>query len=110
MWDRCWSTARYHLRLSNREFFRLTPRQLHLLMERHHERATHNELLAGIVAATIANHSFAPPKRALSPGDFMPSEWARKAERKRKPKLDRKHIAENVRAFLMGRVEAQEAA
>jgi hypothetical protein len=80
-------------------------------MDRHQERAQHQELLAGIIAATVANHSFAPPKKALAPADFMPSQWKRKAERRRKPdQLERQQIADNVRAFLMGRVQAQQEA
>lgn len=110
MWDRCWALARIHLGLSDEAFFRLTPRQLDLLLAQHRARTDHQELLAGIVASTIANHSFCPPKKPLAPGDFMPSQWAkREARQAERPKRsNRKAIANNVRCFLMARVEKQE--
>ena len=94
--------ARFHLRLSDGEFFALTPRQLQLLLERHRDGTRHQELLAGIVAATVANHSFAPPKQAAAPGDFMPSEWQRRHERP--ARLNRRAVADQVRCFLKARV------
>lgn len=86
-------------------------------MDRYRERVQHNELLAGIIAATIANHSVSPPKKGLSPGDFMPSQLTRRDERKKVRRIttrdlsvEREQIADNVRAFFTARMAEQEAA
>ena len=76
-------------------------------MTRHREQIQRFELLAGIIASTIVNHSFSPPKKAVSPGDFMPSEWSHRVQMQepRPPRLNRKRVAQNVRFFLMRRID-----
>ena len=97
--------ARFHLRMSDEEFFRLTPRQLHILTKRHRERTEHQEYLSAIVASTVANFSLGAPKKPLKPSDFMPSVKAEPAQKERPP---RKFIAQNVRCFLMARMKLQQ--
>jgi hypothetical protein len=84
----------------------LTPRQLELLNERHREQNEHQELLAGIVASTMANFSMGGVKKPLTPADFMPCMWA-----KRKPKkerISRKRIAQGIRNFFQAQIAGQE--
>jgi hypothetical protein len=105
-WEHCWSAARFHFGLTDDDFFRLTPRQFHLLTDRHAERTQHQEYLFGILAAVAVNHSFNPPKKATVPGDFMPS--LAKERQRRKPRENRKAIANHLRAFLMAQMKAQQ--
>ena len=93
-----------HLGLSDDDFFVLTPRQLHVLLGAHRERVRHDELLAGIVAACVVNHSMAPPKRAAVPSDFMPCEWENR-QRQKPERLNRKRVASQVRSFLEGQAK-----
>ena len=98
--------ARFHLRLSDEEFFCMTPRQLHVLTARHHEQTEHQEFLSAIVASTIANFSLAAPKKPLKPSDFMPSLRAKQGSSK-KTRMPRKAIAQNVRCMLLARMQVQ---
>jgi hypothetical protein len=85
------------LGLTDEQFYALTPRQFHLLLDQHRERTEHTELLAGIIASNIVNWGFQPPKKTAVPADFMPSRMREKPKPKR---INRKRIAVNVRAFL----------
>ena len=99
-----WANARFHLGLSDEGFLDLQPRQYFLLMEKHNEQTRHNELLAGIIASTVANFSPYPPKKPLSAAVFMPSEQANKpAKAKRRTRKDREATASIVRAMLTAR-------
>jgi hypothetical protein len=72
-------------------------------------QSEHLELLAGIVAATVANYGFAPPKKALAPADFMPSQ--QKARRQQKHETaagNRELIAQNIRCFLKAQLTARQ--
>lgn len=84
------------------EFFRLTPRQFHLLIDQNRERTEHQELLTGIIASAVANWSMCAPKRALAPAHFMPS---RQHQQEKPKRINRKRIAMNVRAFLEAHVK-----
>ena len=97
--------ARVSLGLSDKAFYALTPRQFHLLVDQHRERVEHQELLTGILASTIANWSMGAPKEPLAPSVFMPCRA--RARRERKPRLNRKQIAVDVRAFLNAQMEQQ---
>jgi hypothetical protein len=105
LWESCWSVARVQLGLTDGEFFALTPRQFHLLVDQHRERVEHQELLSGIIASTVANWSMTGPRKALTPSDFMPSRRQAKAEQKKKPRVNRKRIADRVRSFLTHHME-----
>jgi hypothetical protein len=104
LWARCWSIARVHLGLSDDQFYCLTPRQFHLLLDQHREQVEHQELLSGIIASAVANWSMGAPKKPLAPADFMPS---RRDREEKSPRLNRKRIADNVRSFLQGQVRKQ---
>lgn len=97
-----------HLQVTDEEFWALTPRQFHLLLARHRERTEHRELLAGLIAATTANHSFAPPKKPLAPADFMPSQWAKKRAKPKTERMNRKRVATSVRALMSGLIAQQQ--
>ncbi len=49
----------------------MTPRQFHALRKRELAHMRREEMLCGIVAATVANFAFSPPKPPLSPEAFM---------------------------------------
>ena len=67
-----WARARYHLRLSSKEFWCLTPRQFHLLWEEHREHMVHTEMLQGWTTAAVVNSS--PYRReGVSALQYMPS-------------------------------------
>jgi hypothetical protein len=115
MWLAYWSCARFNLRLTDEEFYSLTPRQFDALLKRHREKIEHTELLAGVIASAIANFSLGGLKEPAKPADFMPSRWETKAKATN-PKKDRmtakkrELVARNVRAMLTTYVEAQKAA
>ncbi len=69
-----WARARYHLRLSSDEFWRLTPRQYHLLWEEHRERLIHDEMLLAWHPSAIRPGfaSFAGVE-GVSALDYMPT-------------------------------------
>jgi hypothetical protein len=99
------------LGLSEERFYRMTPRQLHVLMQRKREAGEHRqeqlELIGGIIAANIANYAGKVRKKPATVTEFMPSYRIRQARRERqKPK----HlIAQNIRCFLKAQVEVRNA-
>jgi len=78
---------------------------LQLLLDRHRERTEHQELLAGIVASTIANYAGRTLKDGVSaaPSQFMPS----KPRKPKRAQIDRERIAEGTRAFFEHMAEKQ---
>jgi hypothetical protein len=64
----------------------MTPRQFHLLLDRHNIVVQHQELLNGILAACIVNFSMGAPKKFVHPDDFMPTRLRQKANAKKKSK------------------------
>jgi hypothetical protein len=69
-------------------------------MTRHRERVEHQELLAGIVAATIANFAGKQLKEDVSivPADYMPSQSHKRAAQKEREK--QLLIADQIRTFF----------
>ena len=68
-----WAQARYDLRLSEREFWRLTPRLFHMLWDRHRSALIHREQLQAWTTAAVINFSAWPPEKAIAETVFMPS-------------------------------------
>lgn len=68
------------------------------------EQTEHLELIGGIIAATMANYSFATPKTPLAPADFMPSQRSKK---KKPAGPDRDAIAQKIRCFLKAQAQAR---
>lgn len=96
MWEYLWSTAREVLKLSAAEFWELTPRQYHLLLERHRDKQKHTEWLVGVLTSTVVNWSMVPaPKEPLRPRDFP---FPMLQEREKKPRINRKKIAGRILA------------
>jgi len=98
--------ARVQLGLTDAEFYALTPRQFHLLVDQHRERVEHQELLTGILASTIANWSMGAPKEPLAPSVFMPCRRGR-AKQPKRPRINRKRVADKVRAFMEAKMKQQ---
>jgi hypothetical protein len=74
----------------------LTPRQFHLLLDRHTEEVEHGKMLAGMVAATVANFGYRRPKKPLRPMDFFAGAP--------KERVNRKQQMAATRAALMSMV------
>ena len=90
--------ARFYLRLSDDEFFSLTPRQFWALTQRKKEENERAELLMGIQTSVLANHSMSPPKKPYAPHDFMPSKQKEKVQ---KPKrFNRQKFANEIRTVM----------
>ena len=100
MWEHAWSTARFHLGLSDEEFWRLTPRKLRLLRDRYEEQQARDEHSAGVIAAAIYN-VMGRAETTLEPADFFGARWARQI-RRRKDKLthDPQRIAAAFRSLM----------
>ena len=94
------------LGLSAGEFFRLQPRQFHLMLDQWREVRNHQELLTGIVAAELRNRSYYRSEKWAIPRDFMPSYQAGKSERPKR--RSRKLIAQDVRNFFESEIAVQE--
>ena len=94
-----------HLRLSSAEFYRLTPRQYRLLMDRHQERAEHDELMFGILTSTIVNFKGKMLRNGseVKPSDYMPILQAKERKRKHDPVAS----ANMISNFLWAQVKAQ---
>lgn len=93
------------LRLSDEEFYSLTPRQYHLLLDRKLEEVKHSEWLTGVVASAVANWSFGGPKEPLQPKDFP---LALLREDVSKPtRINRKKVAEQIRAAFQKAMKRQ---
>jgi len=85
------------LGLTDDQFYALTPRQYHLLLERHRDREKHTEWMVGLLASTVANWSMGAPKEPLQPRDF-PLLLLRDAPSEKHPRINRRRIAKNIRA------------
>jgi hypothetical protein len=83
------------LGLSDDDFFRLTPRAFHLLLDQQQHITQRTELLNGILCSTVANYSMARGKTPAKSTDFMPSYWDAKATQ---PKRMRKPTAKQLEA------------
>lgn len=77
----------------------MSPRQLVWLRERHKREIEYQELLWAINTSTLANHSFAPPKKAYKPYDFMPTKLRDKAANEPKKRWTRKGFAQQLVAM-----------
>lgn len=77
-----WAIAVYDFRLSDEQFWKLTPAQFWALSRRHDHAVRHGDLHAGIIASTVANCNRDPKrkKEPFSPRDFMPSYGDEKPE------------------------------
>jgi hypothetical protein len=98
--------------LPEERFWKLTPRQLHVLMQRKRQNnehfEEHLEFVAGVIAAHIATYAgkMLKPGVEVAPSDIMPRLKARK--RKQELALPPDLIASNIRSFLMAQVNAQQ--
>jgi hypothetical protein len=95
------------LGLTDDEFYSLTPRQFHLLLEEHQHVVEHQEMLFGIVASTVANWSMHGVKKPLSHTDYMPSQWMKEKviTRTRKERQKPKILAAKIRVLFAGLVK-----
>jgi hypothetical protein len=92
--------GRVVLHLTDDEFFSLTPRQYHLLLDQHQRITEHDELLTGIIASTVANFSMARLEKPTNAADFMPSVLAKDNQPKKLRKPSAKVLAAKVRAIF----------
>jgi hypothetical protein len=105
-----WSCARYNLKLTDKQFYSLTPRQFDALLKRHREQIEHAELLVGIIASVVVNFSLGAPKTGTEPADYMPSQWRKKVQQPRKERMTKKkrqRVANSLRAYFEARMARQ---
>jgi hypothetical protein len=67
-----WSQARYDLRLTDEDFYRLTPGLFSRLMARHRDALAHREMCSALTTAAVINHSMCPPEKPVSWIEFAP--------------------------------------
>jgi hypothetical protein len=100
VWEHAWSSARVLLRLSEREFWRLTPRQLRLMLDRLEDQNARLEFACGQIAAAAVN-SLGAAKEPVHSSDFFGSKWAREyRKRKDDEAQDQQRIADAFRALM----------
>ncbi len=68
-----WAQARYDLRLSDSEFWALTPRLFHLLFDRHRAAMVHREMLHAFTTAAVINSAPFEREAAALPLHYMPN-------------------------------------
>ena len=66
-----WAIGRFDLRLSEEEFWKLSPRQLVALLDRANREQEWQNYRAALVASVIAN-TVASKGKSYKPEDFMP--------------------------------------
>lgn len=89
----------YDLGLSPAEAWRLTPRDLDLLRERHTERMEREEFFVGLLASSVLN-PHRGKRRAFSPFDFFPH--LKKTER-----LSDRQLFKRIATSLKAKKETQ---
>lgn len=73
-------------------------------MRRDYERRRHVEYLTGLIASAVANWSMGRPEKSLRPHDFaLPLLQVPE----KRPRMNRKKIAEKVRSVLSAALAAQ---
>ena len=95
-WVDVWASIRFDLQLSFEEFLDLTPRMLRAIQRVRLAKMQREELMNGMLLATIENFSPNHPKQAVQPEEFMFHPF------KRKPGSDRiwgEDIMREVRKF-----------
>jgi hypothetical protein len=99
--------ARYDLRLSDEDFYALTPRQFDALLKRKRVETVNQEFLAAQLTSWVANTGFRAADKPTKAQDFMPSEWARTTrssthsdKRTRMTKKRRAEIADSIRSMF----------
>jgi hypothetical protein len=68
------------------------------MLDQYQRKVEHQEMLAGIIASTVANWSMGSPKKPLRHIDFMPSQWMKEPAEPRKRRVNHKALAAKVRA------------
>jgi hypothetical protein len=63
------------LRLSDEDFYKLTPRQFYVLLDQHDIQTQHTELLFAQITSAVINWSFSRPKVPATIKEFMPTFW-----------------------------------
>ena len=76
---RLWAVARYDLRLTEEEFWRLTPRQFFALQDRWLNEVEIRDYHAALVATILANIHRPKTKKPFKITDLMPDRRGRKA-------------------------------
>lgn len=96
--------AIHDLRLTDEQFYALTPRQFNELAKRFRYQQEHTELLHAITTSALVNFSVAAPKKSTTPQDFMPSMWGRASQRSKR--MTDKQVAAECRAIFGGLAHA----
>lgn len=100
-WLNLWSYGRITLKLSDADFYRLTPKQLQSLREEHERREVPLEFMLAQLTAVVVNYSNRAVETPSQPREWMPTMVRRKVtEPKQKRKRSRAVIAAEAAAVL----------
>jgi len=87
-WLGLYSTAVIDFKLSDAEFWKLTPAKFSALADRFDAENFRNDLRAGIVASVIANVNRGEKTKPFSPKDFMPCYGDEEPEKPKQTRAD----------------------
>lgn len=82
-WHALWAVGRYDLRLSEDEFWSLTPAMLDALMVRLEAERDHAEYCAGLVASQVYNVNLGEDGQPVDATAYMSEKWQKAGEERR---------------------------
>lgn len=94
LWEHLWAVARYDLRISEAEFWKLTPRALEALLARNKEALYREQTLLAILRRDLINFSFCRPKKPVELDQLLPP---RGEERETSAAPDREAVLLGIR-------------
>lgn len=92
--------ARHDLKLTDEEFYSLTPRQFDALCKRHRMAQELTEYFFAQVSSTVMNTGFRSTDKPTSPADFMPSQRNKKQTPQRQTEQDPELILDRLRQMF----------
>lgn len=82
LWQEYWSVGRTVLHLTDEEFYALTPKQFHLLLDQYEYRVIQQqEFLFAQLTAVVVNYGYCRPRYPALARDFMPSMYGVKVKK-----------------------------
>lgn len=91
--------ARCDLHFTDDSYLRLTPIEFQAVQDRHAQANEREEILFGIIASAVANFSYWPPKKPLSPNDFGLGPKRKKKIKVTDPRSNAEQIFDNCNAW-----------
>jgi hypothetical protein len=95
------------LGLTDAQFFALTPRQYHLLLDQQREKEKREEWRAGVLASVFVNWSMGRPETPVKPSDFNLPLLQIMSEAPKRARINRAKVAAHIRAQFAVAIAAQ---